>query len=132
MSKLHFVLLQTVFGAVPLKMKVFVFAFLAFAFSTVKEVNAADPAVISAIVGAGATLLNGHADTNAYQLPNGVVIDADKCWQDGSGACPNGNCLDHHGRRGVVVATKTANCKWFCFHRATSCQTQLCCETAHS
>jgi len=121
-------------------MKVFVFAFLAFAFSTVKEVKAkVDPATAAALaqagagvqkelINAGAKLLHGHPDTNAWQLKNGKVIDADKCWQDGGGACPNGNCLDNKGRRGEVVGVKTVNCKWYCLWTA-NCQVQFCCET---
>ena len=59
------------------------------------------PAIIIAALGAGSTLISASQGGNGhtYLLASGVKIDADRCWQDGSGPCPNGNCLDYKGRR---------------------------------
>ena len=97
------------------------------ALSFIEESKAGGGADIAgAIIGAGAQLLTGHPDTHAYKLPDGVVIDADNCWEDGGGSCPNGNCLDYNGRRGIVISIRTVNCKWWCGR--AKCQTQICCE----
>ena len=40
-----------------------------------------------------------------YQMPDGALVDVapGKCWRDGSGGCPNANCLDNVVRRGFIV-----------------------------
>ena len=64
-------------------------------------------------------------------MPSGQKIDADDCWEDGNGPCPNGNCLDRNGRKGVVIKETTVACKFFCVHIA-HCKTQICCRSADS
>lgn len=97
----------------------------------VTRIAAVDPVIGAAIIGAGATLLassgGGGASTTVYQLNTGDLINADQCWQDGGGACPNGNCLDNDGRRGLVISQTDVDCKWYCPHRG-HCKTQICCD----
>eukprot|EP00092_Neocalanus_flemingeri_P088914 GFUD01112415.1.p1 GENE.GFUD01112415.1~~GFUD01112415.1.p1 ORF type:complete len:129 (+),score=4.99 GFUD01112415.1:59-445(+) len=85
----------------------------------------------AALASAGATLLTGSSNSgqgNLWQL-NGKTLDANKCWADGTGPCPNGNCLDYKGQRGTIIKEQTVDCKWYCFHRA-HCKTQICCKNA--
>ena len=88
-----------------------------------------DPAVLSAIVGAGGKLLTSGTGNGGRTHVHfkGVIISADNCWKDGGGPCPSGNCLDSRGKRGVVIREDIVDCKWFCFWRA-SCRIQFCCE----
>merc|ERR1719300_1268735 len=46
-----------------------------------------------------------------------VKIGPGNCCRDGGGACPNGNCLDNNGRRGVIIREEVFTCRWFCGHR---------------
>ncbi|XP_071514709.1 uncharacterized protein [Panulirus ornatus] len=84
--------------------------------------------ITGALISAGASLLTGGGGggSSTWVLPDGQKINPDKCWQDGSGPCANGNCLDA-GRRGIVLKETTVACKWFCFHRS-HCKTQICCR----
>merc|ERR1711936_304821 len=84
-------------------------------------------AALAAITAIGGSLISsGGGGGYTALLPSGVKVDPYSCWRDGGGACPNGNCLDNNGRRGVVIKEEIVGCKWFCFHRG-SCRTQLCC-----
>lgn len=91
----------------------------------------ASGAILGALKGLGAVILqtaspsNGNSET--WRIPSGQVIDANSCWEDGSGPCPNGNCLDYDGRRGIVITEKQVGCKFFCYHRA-DCKKQYCCN----
>merc|ERR1712179_24269 len=89
-------------------------------------VLAALPAVaqsVASIISTG----GGDGSHSTYEMKDsGVRFDANDCWQDGGGACPNGNCMDNKGRKGVVIKETTVSCKWFCGWRA-HCKTQLCC-----
>ena len=46
-----------------------------------------------ALIEAGASLLGGGSNGGGGQLCkwNDHVINPDRCWEDGAGACPNGN-----------------------------------------
>ena len=48
--------------------------------------------ITAALIAAGASLLtsSGNHGSGHWQLKDGTKINADRCWQDGSGACPNG------------------------------------------
>merc|ERR1712127_764616 len=71
-------------------------------------------AYVSSIVAAGGTLLASDGSSSSqWTLPSGQTIDADDCWQDGSGPCANGNCLDNDGRRGIPIKETTVSCKFF-------------------
>ncbi|XP_042894217.1 uncharacterized protein LOC122268046 [Penaeus japonicus] len=98
--------------------------------SSVKERVKRDGGVITAaLIAAGAQAVTagaGGGSSNTWELPSGVRINADTCWQDGSGPCPNGNCLDE-GRQGTVIKETTVSCNWFCVWRA-HCKTQICCN----
>merc|ERR1712115_635453 len=95
----------------------------------IQQANAAGGAIASALLGAGAQLLSSDAGGGGlWVLPTGQKIDPNKCWQDGSGPCANGNCLDNDGRRGIVIKETTVGCKWFCVHRS-HCKTQICCRS---
>ncbi|XP_042871762.1 uncharacterized protein LOC122253057 [Penaeus japonicus] len=98
--------------------------------SSVKERVKRDGGVITAaLISAGASLVSsdGGGGSSTWELPSGQRFDANKCWQDGSGPCANGNCLDNKGRRGIVIKETTVSCKWFCTWRA-HCKTQICCS----
>ena len=85
--------------------------------------------ITGALVAAGATLLTadgGGGGGGIYEV-NGKRVDANDCWQDGSGPCANGNCFDDDGPKGFLIKETTVSCKWFCFHRA-HCKTQICCK----
>nr|XP_027215140.1 uncharacterized protein LOC113808014 [Penaeus vannamei]XP_027218734.1 uncharacterized protein LOC113811242 [Penaeus vannamei] len=96
--------------------------------SSVKERVKRDGGVITAaLIGAGARLVSGSGGpSSTWELPSGRRVDADNCWQDGSGPCANGNCLDDDGRKGFIIKETTVSCKWFCAWRA-HCKTQICC-----
>merc|ERR1712189_28971 len=95
-----------------------------------------DPAtlgLVTAAVQAGATLLTSTAgESTILQMKGGekVKIGPGNCWRDGSGACPNGNCLDNHGRRGVIIREEVFTCRWFCGHRP-KCRYQTCCQRVY-
>merc|ERR1711962_435565 len=88
------------------------------------------PQVIAALVQAGASLLGagGSSGGDVYNY-HGKNINPADCWEDGGGACPNGNCLDHDGPRGILIQTRTVGCKWYCFHRG-DCKKQICCKSS--
>merc|ERR1719500_1594332 len=74
---------------------------------------------------------DGSHSTWEMKDGSGVRIDANNCWQDGGGACPNGNCMDSKGPRGIMIKETTVSCKWFCDWRA-HCKTQICCPQVRS
>merc|ERR1719500_153078 len=74
---------------------------------------------------------DGSHSTWEMKDGSGVRIDANNCWQDGGGACPNGNCMDSKGPRGIMIKETTVSCKWFCGWRA-HCKTQICCPQVRS
>ncbi|XP_037790740.1 uncharacterized protein LOC119586123 [Penaeus monodon] len=96
--------------------------------SSIKNREKRDGGVITAaLIGAGAQVVTagGGESSNTWELPSGVKVSAENCWQDGSGPCPNGNCLDR-GRQGTVIKETTVSCRWFCVWRG-HCKTQICC-----
>merc|ERR1719500_2528704 len=74
---------------------------------------------------------DGSHSTWEMKDGSGVRIDANNCWQDGGGTCPNGNCMDSKGPRGIMIKETTVSCKWFCGWRA-HCKTQICCPQVES
>jgi len=91
---------------------------------TPKKETRVDPSsavIIAAIIELGGTLLSAP---HTWQLPSGTKINAGDCWTDGGGACPNGNCMDNNGPRGIPISTTELSCR-FCFR---SCRKQLCCK----
>lgn len=98
--------------------------------SIVKERVKRDGGVItSALIAAGAQLVTASGDQGGsatWELPSGVTVNPNSCWQDGSGPCPNGNCLDK-GTQGTVIKETTVSCKWYCLWRS-HCKTQICCN----
>merc|ERR1711892_628255 len=90
--------------------------------------------VVAALSAAGAKIFNGiikggGGGGELWQLQSGQIIDANNCWEDGQGHCPNGNCLDDDGRSGIVVKETIVDCGWGCklaFVRQ-HCKVQICC-----
>merc|ERR1711962_1167664 len=90
---------------------------------TTRKGGGSDIAV--ALIEAGATIITSNGNPpNTWQLPSGTKINADDCWTDGGGACPNGNCLDNKGPRGIPIVTTELSCRG-CFR---GCRKQLCCK----
>ena len=56
------------------------------------ESGAVAPAIVASLVGAGAQLLGGGSGGGGGQLYSfkGQNINANDCWEDGGGPCPNG------------------------------------------
>jgi len=91
------------------------------------------PEIVAAIISGGATLLTSSGGNGGatYMLSDGSVVHPDNCWEDGSGPCPNANCLDGKGRKGKPIKESIVGCKWFCYHRS-HCKTQICCSVGTS
>jgi len=82
--------------------------------------------VAAALIGLGGQLITAPGTPpKTWLLPSGTKINAGKCWMDGGGTCPNGNCLDNNGPRGIPIAITEVSCPSFCFR---SCRKKLCCE----
>jgi len=94
---------------------------------------------VAAVLGALGPVANmissggGDGSHSTWEMKDGsgVRIDANNCWQDGGGACPNGNCMDNKGPKGIMIKETTVSCKWFCGWRA-HCKTQICCPQVRS
>ena len=84
--------------------------------------------ITAALIGAGAQLVTSGGGGSQIWEVGGKTVDADDCFEDGSGPCPNGNCLDDYGPKGLIIKETTVSCSFFCFHRA-HCKTQICCKT---
>merc|ERR1719391_206569 len=90
-----------------------------------------DPATIglvTAAVNVGGKILEKAGEATIVQMGgNKVKIGPGNCWRDGSGWCPNGNCLDNKGRRGEQVRVEIFTCPGKCFFRP-QCRYETCCE----
>lgn len=77
--KIHYLVLYAVFIAALLPLKS----------------RAVNPIITGALITAGATLLTSGGGGGGGQLYSfkGQNINANDCWEDGSGPCPNGNSL---------------------------------------
>lgn len=90
-----------------------------------KATSRIDPVITAALIGAAASIVTSPGNPpNTWELPSGTKINADDCWTDGGGACPNGNCLDSNGPRGIPIKTTELSCRG-CFR---GCRKQLCCK----
>ena len=77
--KIHYLVLYAVFIAALLPL----------------ESRAVDPVIGAALITAGATLLTSGGGGGGGQLYSfkGQNINANDCWEDGSGPCPNGKSV---------------------------------------